>query len=460
MTQFITMSYCLNPACDHPQNPDEASYCLNCRSTLLLQGRYRSLKLIGRGGFGRTFLAVDEFYPCQQRCVIKQFFPYSWTGCDRKLAAELFRQEALRLEVLGQHPQIPKLLAYHEQDGQQYLVQEFIDGQNLAQELGEQGAFNEDQIRQLLQNLLPVLQFVHAYHVIHRDIKPANIIHRSNDGQFVLVDFGAAKYATGKALAQTGTVIGSAEYTAPEQLKGKAIFVSDLYSLGVTCIHLLTQVSPFQLYDSSEDMWVWRDYLSYPVSESLGNVLDQLLHHATNRRYQSANEVLNALTFQSRLVALKSLATTKVASREESERQDSVNLTNSYTSAVPVLSASGFDPPSQSWYRTPDLAERSDSDLVGSVATFLRQRSELYSNHVALPNQNVSNRSSVPLAKTRKRHQWFLFSLGVTGLLICMVFIGKLHLYFLDSYFPYGQIYHPPKLVFKKWKISVSTDIR
>ena len=170
-------------------------------------------------------------------------------------------------------------------------------------------------------------------------------------------------------------------------------------------------------------------------------------------RYQSANEVLKALTFQSRPVALKSLATTKVASREGFERQDSVKLINSYTSAVPVLSASGFDPPSQSWYRTPDLAERSDSNLVWSVATFLCQRSELYSNHVALPNHSLSNRLSVPLAKPRKRHEWFLFSLGVTGVLIFMIFIGKLHLYFLDTWFSHEHINHSESLIFKKWKI-------
>lgn len=248
-----------------------------------------ALKPIGQGGFGRTFLAVDTATEAKPLCVIKQFFP--GMRADTK-AAELFRQEALRLKELGHHSQIPNLLNYLEQDGQQFLVQEFIDGQNLEQELRDRGTFNELEIRQLLLDLLPVLQFMHDRKVIHRDIKPANIIRRTSDNKLVLVDMGAAKYATGTAIAKTGTVIGSAEYTAPEQTRGKAVFASDLYSLGATCIHLLTQMSPFDLFDGSDDRWVWRYYLDQPVSNSITYVLDRMLQSATKRRYRSAHEVL------------------------------------------------------------------------------------------------------------------------------------------------------------------------
>src|SRR5919199_128793 len=330
------MSYCLNPSCSKPQNPNGIQLCQSCGSTLLLQKRYQALKLIGQGGFGRTFLAVDGGKPSKPRCVIKQFFPVGaglilaqGTNNAQK-AAELFRQEAKRLKELGKHPHIPALLAYFEQDGQQYLVQEFIEGQNLAQELAEEGAFNETQIRELLISLLPVLKFIHNHKVIHRDIKPANIIRRTSPtlpgvrggtsgegivtrrGQLVLVDFGAAKFATGTALIRTGTSIGSAEYTAPEQIRGKAVFASDLYSLGVTCIHLLTQIPPFDLFDGSEDAWVWRHYLrqnangargkkpkksAASVSSQLGNILDKMLQSGTNKRYQSADEILKDLNF-------------------------------------------------------------------------------------------------------------------------------------------------------------------
>ena len=167
---------------------------------------------------------------------------------------------------MGRHPQIPELLAYFTQDDRQYLVQQFIDGQNLGEELAENGAFNEAQIRQLLNDLLQVLQFVHQRQVIHRDIKPENIIRNKSDCKLFLVDFGASKIVTNTSLYQQGTSIGSPEYVAPEQVRGQAIFASDIYSLGATCIHLLTQISPFDLYDINEDAWVWQQYLTSNVS--------------------------------------------------------------------------------------------------------------------------------------------------------------------------------------------------
>lgn len=289
------MSYCLNPTCAEPQNSSEAEVCQHCGSILRLQNQYRAIVPIGQGGFGRTFLAVNEADLLKSQCVIKQFFPTQQDVNHLKTASQLFQQEAQRLKQLGHHPQIPTLFAYLEQDHHQYLVQEWIDGQTLEQEL-KIGAFTEDQIRQLLQDLLPVLQFIHHHHVIHRDIKPANIIRRNVDRTLVLVDLGAAKVATGTALLKTGTMIGSAEYTAPEQVRGKAVFSSDLYSLGVTCIHLLTQMSPFDLFDGTEGLWIWRDYLTHSVSDELGKVLDKLLESATNRRYRSAESAIADLS--------------------------------------------------------------------------------------------------------------------------------------------------------------------
>lgn len=198
------MSYCLNPSCASPRNLDDA-VCQQCGSRLRLHDRYRVLQPIAQGGFGRTFLAVDEADPLKPRCVVKQFLPQVGLH-DREKASELFRQEAERLQELGTHPQIPELLAYVEQDGHQYLIQTFINGRNLEQELAEQGPFNEAQIRQLLSDLLPVVQFIHQHQVIHRDIKPANII-RAGTGQLFLVDLGAAKYATGTALGDRKSVV-------------------------------------------------------------------------------------------------------------------------------------------------------------------------------------------------------------------------------------------------------------
>lgn len=298
------MSYCFNPNCSHPQNYDDGNYCQHCGSKLLLnsvsdQGEpiiYRGIQLIGQGGFGRTFLAVDQSQSVTSHCVIKQFFPQSR---NREKATEFFQQEAERLQTLGQHSQIPKGLGYFEQEGYQYLVQEFIEGKNLAQELQEKGAFDQEKVMVILKDLLPVLQFIQEHNIIHRDIKPENIIRRFNSkkttGNLVLVDFGAAKLVTRGMLPKTGTVIGSAAYTAPEQLMGKAVFASDLYSLGVTCIHLLTNVPPFDLFDSAEGNWVWRDYLKTPVSDQLGQILDKMLHGATRHRYHSAAAILQQI---------------------------------------------------------------------------------------------------------------------------------------------------------------------
>ena len=313
---ILHMSYCLNPNCPQPQNTSNEKFCLNCGSKILLKDRYRAIQAIGQGGFGRTFLAIDEDKPSKPHCVIKQLYPQAQGTSTLQKAAELFTQEAMRLDELGKHPQIPELLAYFTQDDRQYLVQEFIDGRNLAQELAQNGFFQEQQIIELLQDLLPVLQYCHLKQVIHRDIKPENIIRRTSaaispsnqtrktlppvspeGGNLFLVDFGAAKVATYTALNRTGTSIGSPEYVAPEQMRGKAIFASDIYSLGVTCIHLLTGYSPFDIYDVNHGVWIWQQYIKCPVSKKLSKILDKMLFHVPARRYQTVEQVQADLKF-------------------------------------------------------------------------------------------------------------------------------------------------------------------
>ncbi|MBE9142894.1 GUN4 domain-containing protein [Planktothrix mougeotii] len=296
------MSQCLNPDCLYP-NPNTTNFCQKCGSKLLLKERYRALKILGQGGFGRTFQAVDEDKPSQPYCVIKQFLPQAQGTNNQQKAEELFKQEAIQLEQLGKHQQIPELFAHFIQDHRQYLVQEYIPGQNLLQELAQTGAFSETKIINILGDLLPVLAFIHQKPVIHRDIKPENIIRRKSDNKLVLVDFGAAKAATRTALAVTGTVIGSAGYVAPEQAVGKPTFASDLYSLGVTCIHLLTNIQPFDLFDVSESDWVWRDYVKVKVNNTLSQVLDKLLQQGTKKRFQTAQEVLDALQLNAKPIS-------------------------------------------------------------------------------------------------------------------------------------------------------------
>lgn len=273
------------------------AFCASCRSKLLLKERYRPLLPLGRGGFGRTFLAVDEDLPSQPRCVVKQFYFRDRQPDIYNKAIELFRQEAQRLDELGKHPQIPSLLAYFEQDQQNYLVQEFIEGKTLKQELEEQGVYDESRIWQLLFDLLPVLEYIHKFRVIHRDIKPENIIRRASDYKPVLIDFGIAKVLTNTALLRPATLIGSQDYAAPEQTKGKVLPASDLYSLGVTCIRLLTKVPPLDMYDCTEQRWWWDQYLpkGTRISSPLVQILNKLLENSIPQRYHSAKEVLQDL---------------------------------------------------------------------------------------------------------------------------------------------------------------------
>jgi len=296
----LNKSQCLNPDC-LSVNPADNQYCQKCGSKLLLRERYRGISLIGEGGFSKTFLAIDNDKPSNPYCVIKEFFPQGQEQSTHKKASRLFKQEAERLEELGKHPQIPELYAYFTQEGRKFLIQEYINGQNLAQELAETGPFNEAKIRQLLIDLLAIIDFIHNEQVLHRDIKPANIIRRQADDKLVLVDFGAAKYVTHTNLRVTGTIIGSTEYIAPEQIRGKPTFASDLYSLGVTCIHLLTDINPLYLYDINEEEWVWRQYLvDNPVSKGLGELLDKLIQNAPRKRFQSAREALQKLNYPDR----------------------------------------------------------------------------------------------------------------------------------------------------------------
>jgi formylglycine-generating enzyme required for sulfatase activity len=291
---------CLNQDC-LTVNSINSNFCDKCNSKLLLRERYQAVKLIGQGGFGRTFLARDLDKPSKSYCVIKQFFPSAQGTNNIEKASELFAQEAERLEQLGKHPQIPELFAYFvTDDGRQYLVQEYIAGENLQEELQNHGVYKEAEVKELLIEILNILKFVHENQVIHRDIKPDNIIRRNSDQKLVLVDFGAAKYITSQsALNVTGTVIGAAQYCSPEQARGKPIFASDLYSLGVTCIHLLTLVDPFQLFDIGENDWVWRDYLvDNPVSDQFGQVLDQLITVGLKKRFTNVQAVFDALGYK------------------------------------------------------------------------------------------------------------------------------------------------------------------
>ena len=301
------MICCLNPQCRRPLNLDSATVCQSCGSPLVvLRGRYRAIQPLGQGGFGRTYLALDTDR-LNARCVIKQFSPQIQGTKSLEKAIYLFNQEAVRLHELGEHPQIPTLLAYFEQDKYLYLVQQFIEGQNLLQIMRQEGRFGERKIRDVLADVLPVLRFVHNQQVIHRDITPVNILRRQSDDRLMLIDFGVAKQVDEEDSTEPGTRIGTEGYSPIEQFRsGRAYPASDLYSLGATCLHLMTDTKPDNLYDPLNGRWIWREYLAQwgtQVSDQLADILDRMLKDLVNERYQSADEVMRDLNADSFLPA-------------------------------------------------------------------------------------------------------------------------------------------------------------
>ncbi|MEG5174999.1 bifunctional serine/threonine-protein kinase/formylglycine-generating enzyme family protein [Microcoleus sp. B3-D7] len=298
------MICCINPDCQKPENPDGQTYCISCGLELvpLLRNRFRMIKLLGQGGFGRTYLAED-IDRLNQPCVVKQLAPDVQGTWAISKAVELFQQEARQLQQLGQHPQIPSLDAYFEDNKYLYLVQQFVDGDNLLTLFHNQGIWQENQVKQLLLELLPVLKFVHEQKIIHRDIKPENIMRRRRDGVLMLIDFGVSKQLSGTVISRRGTQIGSHGYAPLEQMQGgEAYAASDLFSLGATAFHLLTAVHPYGLWTEHGYSWTgnWQQHLKSPIDKGLEVILSKLLAKDIQQRYQSAEEVLIDFQRQSR----------------------------------------------------------------------------------------------------------------------------------------------------------------
>jgi WD40 repeat protein/tRNA A-37 threonylcarbamoyl transferase component Bud32 len=259
------------------------------------------IKLLGQGGFGRTYLAEDRD-KLNEKCVVKQFVPMIQGTAGLQKALELFEREARQLQQLGHHPQIPALWAYFSENNQLYLIQQYIEGETLEQISQKQGVWTEPQVKELLTSLLPVLEFIHQQKVIHRDLKPDNIMRRGN-GEYVLIDFGVAKDLSATVIhTQVGTRVGSDGYASREQMQGgEAYPATDLYSLGATCFYLLTKISPLELWLDDGYSWTknWQQYLKQPLSPELNEVLDQLLKKDIGDRYSSADQVLQNLQIPS-----------------------------------------------------------------------------------------------------------------------------------------------------------------
>jgi serine/threonine-protein kinase len=298
------MSYCLNPACVNPENLVNTELCQACGSKLLLRDRYRVVQALGQGGFGATFLARDESLPGTPYSVIKQLRPAATSPHVMQMARDLFQREAKTLGKVGNHPQVPCLLDYFEANQEFYLVQEYISGSTLQQEVKRSGPFSEAGTKQFLSEVVPMLQYIHSQQVIHRDIKPANLIRRSQDKKLVLIDFGAVKdqvtptrSGASEQTALTAYAIGTPGYAPPEQMAMRPVYASDIYALGVTCLYLLTGRSPKDMdYDSTTGEVLWREQVH--ISDHFAEVLSKMLEVSVRHRYQTAEEVLRALDLE------------------------------------------------------------------------------------------------------------------------------------------------------------------
>lgn len=312
--------YCTNPNCRYPENPvpdefrnlrnHQQRYCSSCGMTVILKTRYLPLEQIGWGGFGKTFRSWDAHL--QQQCVVKQLQPRNtfrkpFSHSELESIKKSFEEEARALRDI-KHEQIPQLYDYFElpapNESQEefrkelfYLVQEYVQGETLDKELNKKSRFSETEVLQDLGQLLNVLKYIHEKkQVIHRDIKLSNII-RNENGTLYLIDFGAAvkRKLEPKIPVEQSIAMGTPIFAPPEQLAGKGIFPSsDLYSLAATCICLLTGRNVNELWN--QNRWIWREYVS--VNDNLADILDRMLSYQPEERYESAEQIISALSGQ------------------------------------------------------------------------------------------------------------------------------------------------------------------
>ena len=264
----------------------------------MLAKRYSIQSLLGRGGFGVTFLARNIRLPGQPFCVVKKFAPIFTDPKLVAIARDQFELESLMLSQLGSHAQVPTLLDYFQIDQNYYLVEEYISGTVLSQLVTHQQQLTETVVEKFLIQMLQLLVYIHSHHLIHRDIKPQNIILCQTDRRYVLVDFGAVKdlapIASPNKQAEDSTAVGTPGFAPPEQLANYPVYASDIYALGMTCIYLLTGKAPSEFSTdphTCELMWAG----DLDISIGLLEIINKMTQMPLVDRYQSATQVLTAL---------------------------------------------------------------------------------------------------------------------------------------------------------------------
>lgn len=296
-----------------------------CGSKQLFRDRYQILRILGRGGFGITFLAKNAILPGNPLCVIKQLSPKvtnpkTWPSICRR-----FEKEAKILAQLGSHSQIPLLVDYFQGNGEFYLVQEYIKGNTLSQEVRQNGLKSEAAVKQFLQELLLILQYIHQNRVIHRDIKPQNILRCEDDRRLVLIDFGAVKEKLADASENSlnkpisTNFVGTIGFAPPEQISLRPVYASDIYAVGVTCLYLLTGKAPSEFaHDIHTGEICWQQEVD--VSDSFAGILAKMLKISLQERFKTVEDVIKALGTQNYSPSLSNcLATQPLTSNSQTQ---------------------------------------------------------------------------------------------------------------------------------------------
>ncbi|MBP0012793.1 MAG: tetratricopeptide repeat protein [Roseofilum sp. SID3] len=265
----------------------------------LLNQRYQFIKTLGSNQLGQTHLVGDTHLPGHPRCVVKQLKLPGNNPKTLEFSLILLNKKAEALKSLGTHPQIPKLLDYFEESQSFYLVEEFIVGTSLRDQLESQPQWTEAQAIALLEEVLQILSFVHSRGLIHRSIKPSNLIRRKSDDRMVLTGFGIFKEIGTQVMRSQQQLLkaqrnGSVVYVSPEQDQGQAHFNSDLYSLGIIGIQLLSGQSILELSTlRSKATQDWQDGVK--ANPDLISILNKMVAPDTKERYQLATRILEDL---------------------------------------------------------------------------------------------------------------------------------------------------------------------
>ena len=311
---------------------------------ILISNRYRVLSVLGDGGFGQTFLVEDTHMPSNRRCVLKQLKPSQDDRETQAIVQERFQREAATLETLGEaHDQIPQLYAYFKEGEQFYLVEQWVDGDTLTQKVQRDGKLSEAATQDMVASLLDAIACVHSQRIVHRDIKPDNIIVRRQDGQPVLIDFGAVKEAMNTTLSSPddrqgsshSIVVGTPGFMPSEQLSGRPVYASDIYSLGLSAIYMLTGKLPQELaLNPQTGELLWRDQAPH-ISPEFANFLNCAIHMNAQHRFQNVSEmqsILNTL----RLNRMQAFSTMPVTQHPPETATDAENEKSDLAQPAPI----------------------------------------------------------------------------------------------------------------------------